>query len=71
MFNFDLYEEGVEIGIERGQHILLIKLLTKKLGEISDKYLHKLEDLENTRTIDIALNIFDIKTLEDLDKYLV
>lgn len=70
MFNFDLYEEGVEVGIERGQHILLIKLLTKRLGKLSEKYLHKLEDLENTRIINITLDIFDIKTFEDLDKYL-
>lgn len=68
---FNLYEEGIEAGIEKGQHLLLIKLLNKKLGKISDKYLYRLEDLENKYIVDIALNIFDIKTLDDLDKYLV
>lgn len=68
---FNLYEEGMEDGIEKGQHLLLIKLLNKKLGEISEKYLYKLEDLENKHIVNIALNIFDIKTLDDLDKYLV
>ena len=29
MFNLNLYEEGVEVGIERGQHLLLIQLLKK------------------------------------------
>ena len=43
----NLYEEGIEDGIEKGQHLLLIKLLNKKFGKISDKYLEKLEDLEN------------------------
>ena len=71
MFNLDLYEEGVEVGIERGQHLLLIKLLSKRFGKLSDKYLHRLEDLENNKTVNIALDIFNIKTIDDLDKYLV
>lgn len=71
MFNWDLYEEGVEVGIERGQYLLLIRLLTIKLGNISDKYINKLEDLEINQIINIALNIFNIKTIEDLNKYLL
>lgn len=71
MFNWDLYEEGVEVGIERGQYLLLIRLLTIKLGSISDKYINKLEDLEINQIINIALNIFNIKTIEDLNKYFV
>ena len=31
MLNLNLYEEGIEVGIERGQHLLLIQLLHKKL----------------------------------------
>ena len=65
------YEEGIEDGIEKGQHLFLIKLLNKKFGKISDKYLEKLEDLENKYIINIALDIFDIENIEDLDKYLV
>ena len=30
MLNLNLYEEGIEVGIERGQYLLLIKLLQKK-----------------------------------------
>ena len=61
----NLYEEGIEDGIEKGQHLLLIKLLNKKFGKISDKYLEKLEDLENKYIINIALDIFDIENIED------
>lgn len=70
MFNLGLYEEGVEAGIERGQYILLVELLNKKLGEISEKYISKLECLENSQIKDIALNIFNIVSTEDLDKHL-
>ncbi|WP_195988465.1 DUF4351 domain-containing protein [Clostridium sp. D53t1_180928_C8] len=70
MLNFDLYEEGVEIGIERGQYLLLIQLLKKKLGKISDLQLNKLEDLDNSKIINVALNIFTIENMDDLNKYL-
>ncbi|MBX9137396.1 MULTISPECIES: DUF4351 domain-containing protein [unclassified Clostridium] len=70
MLNFDLYKEGVEIGIERGQYLLLIKLLKKKLGKISDLQLNKLEDLDTSKIINVALNIFTIENMDDLNKYL-
>ena len=62
MFSFDSYEEGVEAGIERGQHLLLMQLLTQRLGTLSEKYIDKLESLENNEVINIALDIFNIKT---------
>lgn len=71
MLNLNLYEEGIEVGIERGQHLLLIQLLHKKLGRISDLQLNKLEDLDSNKIINIALNIFNIETVDDLNKYLV
>ena len=70
MLNFDLYKEGVEIGIERGQYLLIIKLLKKKLGKISDLQLNKLEDLDTSKIINVALNIFTIENMDDLNKYL-
>ena len=70
MLNFDLYKEGVEIGIERGQYLLLIKLLKKKLGKISDLQLNKLEDLDTSKIINVALNIFTIENMDELNKYL-
>ena len=71
MFNLNLYEEGVEVGIERGQHLLLIQLLKKKIGRLSDVQLNKLEYLDNSKIINVALNIFNIETIDDLNKYLV
>ena len=69
MFSFDSYEEGVEAGIERGQHLLLMQLLKQRLVTLSEKYIYKLESLENNEVINIALDIFNIKTFEDLNKY--
>lgn len=71
MINLNLYEEGIEAGIEQGQYLLLIKLLNKKLGKISNKYLNKIQNLDNNKIIKIALDIFNIESTEDLSKYLV
>ena len=71
MFNINLYEEGIEVGIEKGQYLLLIKLLRKKLGTISKNYINKLESLDNKKIITVALNIFNIESIEDLDRYLI
>ena len=71
MFNLNLYEEGIEVGIQKGQYLLLIKLLRKKLGTISKNYINKLESLDNKKIITVALNIFNIESIEDLDRYLI
>ena len=71
MFNLNLYEEGIEVGIEKGQYLLLIKLKKKKLGTISKNYINKLESLDNKKIITVALNIFNIESIEDLDRYLI
>lgn len=67
--NLKLYEEGVTDGIEQGQQFLLLELLHKKLGHISEKYLDRIEYLDKVSIINIALSIFDINRIEDLDKF--
>ena len=67
--NLKLYEEGVTDGIEQGQQILLLKLLNKRLGPISEKYIDLIETLENKTIVDITLKIFEISKIEELDKY--
>ena len=71
MFNLNLDEEGIEVGKEKGQYLLLIKLLRKKLGTISKNYINKLESLDNKKIITVALNIFNIESIEDLHRYLI
>jgi hypothetical protein len=68
--NLSLYEQGLEDGIEKGQLILLLELLKKKLGNISDNYLYELELLEGSTILNIASNIFEIRDYNDLDKYI-
>ena len=68
-----LIEDGIEKGIEKGRAEgkteTLIKLLIKKIGFLSEEYKSKISKLSN-ETIDIILmEIFDIKSINELDKY--
>ena len=72
-----LIEDGIEKGIEKGRAEgraegkteTLIKLLINKFGFLSEEYKNKIGKLSN-ETIDIILmEIFDIKSMNELDKY--
>ena len=68
-----LIEDGIEKGIEKGRAEgkteTLIKLLIKKFGFLSEEYKSKISNLSKD-TIDIILmEIFDIKSINELDKY--
>ncbi|MEI3337926.1 MAG: DUF4351 domain-containing protein [Clostridium sp.] len=61
--------EGRTEGRTEGKRETLIKLLIKKFGFLSEEYKNKIGKLPN-ETIDIILmEIFDIKSINELDKY--
>ncbi|MFR5948200.1 MAG: DUF4351 domain-containing protein [Clostridium sp.] len=65
----DGIEKGRKEGIEKGKSETLIKLLIKKFGFLSEEYKSKISNLSKD-TIDIILmEIFDIKSINELDKY--
>lgn len=65
-----LIEDGRAEGRVQGKTETLIKLLIKKFGFLSEEYKNKIGKLSN-ETIDIILmEIFDIKSINELDKYL-
>ncbi|MDY4079516.1 MAG: DUF4351 domain-containing protein, partial [Clostridium sp.] len=61
--------EGRTEGRTEGKIETLIKLLIKKFGFLSEEYKNKISKL-SSETIDIILmEIFDIKSINELDKY--
>ena len=59
----------IEDGRTEGKIETLIKLLIKKFGFLSEEYKNKISKL-SSETIDIILmEIFDIKSINELDKY--
>ena len=65
-----LIEEGIEKGIEKGKAELLIKMLMKKFKKLPEVYQNKIKQLPEEVLELIGMEIFDLESLEDLDKYL-
>ncbi|WP_461205609.1 DUF4351 domain-containing protein [Clostridium sp. DL1XJH146] len=62
-------EEGIKEGIKEGKSEILIKQLTKKFGNITEEDEKKIKNLSN-RVIDIILvDIFELESLNDFEKY--
>lgn len=62
-------KEGLEEGKELGKAEMLIKLLMKKFKKLPDEYKEKIMKLSNDTLDLIAMEIFEITSVEELDRY--
>lgn len=62
--------EGREEGKEEGKAELLIKLLMKKFKKLPTEYKDKIKKLPQETIEIIGLEIFDLESIEDLEKYI-
>jgi len=62
--------EGKLEGIKNGKIETLIKLLTKKFGKIPEDYQMKLKKLSEDEIDVIIIDIFDIKSISEIEKYI-
>jgi hypothetical protein len=62
-------EEGIKEGIKIGMVDSLIKLLIKKFGKIPNGYEENIKKLSSETIEIIALGIFDMKDIKELEKY--
>lgn len=66
----DGLQEGMEKGMEKAKSEMLIKQLIKKFNKLPDDYKLKIKRTSND-TLDVLLTeIFDMESINDLDKYL-
>lgn len=73
-----LIEEGIEKGIEKGREKgreegksqMLIKQLMKKFKRLPEEYKNKIKQLPEETLELIGMDIFDLESVEDLEKYL-
>lgn len=63
-------KEREEKGIEKGISKTLIRLLTRKFGDISSDYKKKIKNANEHILTKIVDHIFEINKIEDLDEYL-
>jgi len=67
----ELYrEKGREKGKKEGIEKIVCKLLTKKFGQIPDKYKQKLNKLDEKKLELIGEKIFDMEDIRELENYL-
>jgi hypothetical protein len=63
-------EKGIEIGVGKGKADLLWRLLLRKFPKIDSIYYEKIKRLDSTKIDMISMELFDMKNIEVLDKYL-
>ncbi|MFU0824472.1 DUF4351 domain-containing protein [Clostridium sp.] len=62
-------KEGLKEGKELGKAEMLIKLLMKKFKKVPEEYKEKIMKLSNDTLDLIAMEIFDINSVEELERY--
>lgn len=62
-------EEGIEKGREEGKAELLIKILMKKFKRIPNEYKEKIKQLPEETLEIIAIDIFELNSIEELEQY--
>ena len=65
----EMKEKVRKEGIEKGKADLLMKLLLAKFKSIPENYENKIKELPDKVLDEIASNIFDMNSIEDLKKY--
>ena len=66
----ETYKRGVEEGIKEGMARNVLKLLTKRLGEVPEEYISKIMVQDKQTLENITDSIFDIESIKDLDEFL-
>lgn len=62
-------EQGIEKGREEGKSELLIKLLIKKFKKVHSEYKEKIKTLPEETLDIIAIDIFELNSIEELKQY--
>jgi hypothetical protein len=63
-------EEGMEKGMEKGKSDLLLSLLAKKFKKVPEEYQEKIKKLDPVTLNTLAMDIFEINDLKELENYL-
>ncbi|HDK7160370.1 TPA: DUF4351 domain-containing protein [Clostridium botulinum] len=64
-----LIQEGIEKGKEKGKAELLIKMLMQKFKKVPNEYKEKIKELPEETIELIATDIFELNSVEELEKY--
>ena len=62
-------QEGLQLGLQR-QIAMLLKMLTRKFGQLSPRVKNRITKLSVTQVENLAEVIFDLQTIADLNAWL-
>ena len=62
-------EKGIEQGMEKGKADFLIKMLVKKFKNVPNEYREKIRMLPQDTIEVIGMDIFEMNSINDLEKY--
>ena len=62
-------QEGIKEGVKKGKAKILIKLLIKKFKFVPQGYMDRINNLTEDTIEVIAMDIFDLERIEDLEEY--
>ncbi|WP_425500555.1 DUF4351 domain-containing protein [Sodalinema gerasimenkoae] len=63
-------EQGLEQGLERGESELLLRLLTRRCGELSEEQRQRVKDLSAPQREALAEALLEFKGMEDFQAWL-
>ena len=64
-----LIEDGIEKGKTEGKTDLLIKMLVKKFKNVPNEYREKIKNLPQDTIEVIGMDIFEMNSINELDKF--
>lgn len=65
-----VYQEAKQEGREEGEINLLLRLLSKRFGKLTDSYIQKISNLTIVQLEDLGEALLDFRDINDLDKWL-
>ncbi|MEA5620779.1 DUF2887 domain-containing protein [Cronbergia sp. UHCC 0137] len=65
-----VYQEGRQEGRQEGETILLMRLLSKRFGKLSDRYIENINNLTIPQLEDLGEALLDFVNITDLDHWL-
>ncbi|GCL39633.1 hypothetical protein SR1949_47610 [Sphaerospermopsis reniformis] len=63
-------QEGREEGEQEGEKNLLLRLLSKRFGKLTDSYIQKISNLKIAQLEDLGEALLDFRDINDLDEWL-
>ncbi|WP_237270018.1 DUF4351 domain-containing protein [Synechocystis sp. CACIAM 05] len=70
LFYQEIIQEGLEEGRQEGEANLIVRLLTRRLGELSNEQIGQIRELPIPQLDELGEALLDFTTVADLEQFL-